>query len=36
MKQFIRLTGFDTKQDNAKQKLKELTHPKLKDWVREA
>jgi len=34
--QYIRITGFNVKQENAKNKLKALTEPKLKDWVREA
>ena len=35
-KQFIRTTGFDTKQDNAEVKLKEAITPKLNQWVAEA
>ena len=35
-KQFIRTTGFDSKQENAKAKLKELIKPELKGWIAEA
>ena len=35
-KQFIRITGFDSKQENAKEKLKVLVKPLLKEWVAEA
>ena len=34
--QFVRLTGFDTNQDNAKEILKDQTKPLLKEWVQEA
>ena len=34
--QYARLTNFDYKQIDAKNKLKNLCVPKLKDWIREA
>lgn len=35
-KQFIRTSGFDTKQDGAEAKLKAAIQPKLKQWIAEA
>lgn len=35
-KQYIRISGFDTKQDNAKEKLSEAVKPLMKEWVAEA
>ena len=34
--QYAKLKNFDYKQIDAKNKLKDLCTPKLKDWVREA
>lgn len=36
IKQFIRTTGFDIKQPNAKAVLSSEIKPKLKNWVMEA
>jgi hypothetical protein len=35
-KQFIRTTGFNIKQENAKENLKAQVSPLLKGWVSEA
>ncbi len=34
--QYAKLKNFDYKQIDAKNKLKNLCAPKLKDWIREA
>jgi len=36
MTQYARLTNFDYKQIDAKNKLKQLSETKLKEWTREA